>query len=155
MCIGDELAEERKTKLSSCCWSAPETTNLHNTTHEHRVSDGSPSNIALRMPTDCPAQAWRMHFFTPTAAVATQAASMLLNTRTWQDTRTPRHQSTSIGKLHFLARPSSAKLPSRRSPEHQDLAPRTPLQSSNPQNAESHCCFSIKSAVRVKGWLKN
>ena len=127
MCIGDELAEERKTKLRSCCWSAPETTNLHNTTHEHRVHDGSPSNIALRMPTECPAQALRMHLFTPTAAVTTQAASMLLNTRTWQDTRTPRHQATSIGKLHFLARPSSAKTAfETQSPEHQDLAPRAP-----------------------------
>jgi hypothetical protein len=156
MCIGDELAEERKTKLCSCCWSAPETTNLHNTTHEHRVHDGSPSNIALRMPTECPAQALRMHLFTPTAAVTKQAASMLLNTRTWQDTRTPRHQATSIGKLHFLARPSSAKTAfETQSPEHQDLAPRTPLPSSSPQNTESPCCFSIKSAVRVKGWLKN
>ena len=104
--------------------------------------------IAQRKPCAC--------IFSHRPQQSRQAASMLLNTRTWQDTRTPRHQATSIGKLHFLARPSSAKTAfETQSPEHQDLAPRTPLPSSSPQNTESPCCFSIKSAVRVKGWLKN
>ena len=46
-----------------------------------------------------------------TSGLTQQADSILLNTRTWQarhqNTKTP----TSIGKLHFLACPGSAKLP--------------------------------------------